>query len=374
MTSIPLVDLHAQYLALQGPIDAAIRRVVQSTTFIGGPIVREFEESYAADYGVRHCVSVANGTDALYVALKMLGIGPGDEVITTAHSWISTSETISQCGARCVFVDVDAYYTIDPELIERAITPRTRAIVPVHLYGQPADMTRIMAIANKHGLVVIEDCAQAHYAEWRGQRVGTFGVVGTFSFFPGKNLGAYGDAGAIITNDDALAIKMRMYANHGALRKHEHAMEGINSRLDTLQAAILQVKLPHVHEWTAQRQRVASWYDEMLSTCPGVTVPLVRDHATHVYHLYVVQVSQRDAVAHRLAAHGVHTAVHYPTPLPLLEAYRHLGAKPATYPLAAANCARILSLPMYPELTRAQVEFITRTLASAAAEPTSKAS
>jgi dTDP-4-amino-4,6-dideoxygalactose transaminase len=374
MTSIPLVDLHAQYLALKGPIDAAIRRVVESTTFIGGPIVREFEESYAADYGVRHCVSVANGTDALYVALKMLGIGPGDEVITTAHSWISTSETISQCGARCVFVDVDAYYTIDPELIERAITPRTRAIVPVHLYGQPADMTRIMAIANRHGLLVIEDCAQAHYAEWKGQRVGTFGAAGTFSFFPGKNLGAYGDAGAIITNDDALATKMRMYANHGALRKHEHAMEGINSRLDTLQAAILQAKLPHVHEWTAQRQRIASWYDDLLSPCPVVTVPLVRDHATHVYHLYVVQVSQREAVAHYLAAHGVHTAVHYPTPLPLLDAYRYLGAQPAMYPCAAANCGRILSLPMYPELTRAQVEFITRTLASAALEPSSKAS
>ena len=365
MTNIPLVDLYAQYLSIKASIDGAIHRVVEATSFIGGPIVREFEESYSADYGVRHCISVGNGTDAIYVALKMLGIGPGDEVITTAHSWISTSETISQTGARPVFVDVDAYYTISPDLIAQAITPRTRAIIPVHLYGQSADMTRIMSIAQKHGLLVVEDCAQAHYATWRGQRVGTFGIVGTFSFYPGKNLGAYGDAGAIITNDDALAAKMRMYANHGALRKHQHTIEGINSRLDTLQAAILHAKLPHIHKWTAQRQQVASWYDELLSGCSTIQTPRVRDHAAHVYHLYVVQVDERETVAAQLAARGIQTAVHYPTPLPLMEAYRYLGTHPEEFPRAAINAARILSLPMYPELTRAQVEFIVQTLAHA---------
>ena len=364
---IPLVDLYAQYLSIRTTIDAAIRRVIESSAFVGGIPVREFESAYAADYGTRHCVSVANGTDALYIVLKMLGIGPGDEVITTAHSWISTSETVSQCGARPVFVDVDPYYTIDAELIEQAITSRTRAIIPVHLFGQPADMTRIMAIARQHGLQVIEDCAQAHYATWRGQRVGTFGAAGTFSFYPGKNLGAYGDAGAIITDDDELATRMRMYANHGALRKHEHFMEGINSRLDGLQAAILAAKLPHIHDWTARRQQVASWYDELLGNLEGVSTPRVREGASHVYHLYVVQVAERDRVAAQLAQQGVHTAVHYPVPLPLMEAYRYLGGRAEQVPRAAHNAARILSLPIYPELTRSQVEFVAEALATATA-------
>jgi dTDP-4-amino-4,6-dideoxygalactose transaminase len=363
--SIPLVDLHAQYLSIQASIDAAIRGVIESSAFIGGVPVREFEAAYAADYGVRHCISVANGTDAIYIVLKMLGVGPGDEVITTAHSWISTSETISQTGARPVFVDVDRYYTIDAERIEAAITPRTRAIIPVHLFGQPADMSRIMEVARRHGLEVIEDCAQAHYATWQGRRVGTFGTAATFSFYPGKNLGAYGDAGAVVTDDGALATRMRMYANHGALRKHEHSMEGINSRLDGLQAAILSAKLPHIHEWTARRQQVAAWYDEQLASVTGVERPLLRAGASHVYHLYVVQVEARKEVAAHLAAQGVQTAVHYPVPLPLMEAYRHLELEARQFPRAAANAARILSLPMYPELTREQVAFVVDELARA---------
>ena len=362
-TPIPLVDLHAQYLSIRDSIDAAMRRVVDSGAFIGGACVREFEEAYAAEYGVRHCVSVANGTDAIYIALRMLGVGPGDEVITTAHSWIATSETISQCGATPVFVDVDEYYTINPELIEAAITPRTRAIIPVHLYGQPADMTRIMALAGRHGLLVIEDCAQAHFATWQGRRVGTFGAAATFSFYPGKNLGAYGDAGAIITNDEQLATRMRMFANHGSLRKHEHRIEGINSRLDALQAAILGAKLPHIHAWTRARQQVAAWYDEALRGVAGVELPRVRASATHVWHLYVVQVAERDGVATRLGAHGIHTAVHYPTALPLLEAYQHLHARPEQFPAAAANARRILSLPIYPELSRERVQLVARSLA-----------
>lgn len=362
---IPLVDLHAQYLTIKDAIDAAMRRVIGSSAYIGGTCVREFEEAFATDYGVQHCVSVANGTDAIYITLRMLGIGPGDEVITSAHSWISTSETISQTGAHPVFVDVDDCYTIDADLIEGAITPRTRAIIPVHLYGQPADMTRIMAIAARHNLLVIEDCAQAHYATWCGKPVGTFGVAATFSFYPGKNLGAYGDAGAILTNDSQLAERMRMYANHGALRKHEHQIEGINSRLDGMQAAILSAKLPHIHEWTRARQQVASWYQEALAAIPDVQRPRVREGATHVWHLYVVQVARRDAVAAELAAHGIQTGVHYPTPLPLLPAYHRLGARREQFPVAAANADRILSLPIYPELTRQQMDFVAGTLATA---------
>jgi dTDP-4-amino-4,6-dideoxygalactose transaminase len=264
-----------------------------------------------------------------------------------------------------VFVDVDDYYTINADLIERAITPRTRAILPVHLYGQPADMTRIAAIADRHKLSLVEDCAQAHYAAWLGRRVGTFGVAATFSFYPGKNLGAYGDAGAIITNDADLAQRLRMYANHGALRKHEHCIEGVNSRLDALQAAILNAKLPHIHDWTRARQQVASWYNEALAAIPGIRTPGVRSGGTHVWHLYVVQVDGRDAVAAELRERGIHTAVHYPTPLPLLPAYHRLGARPEQFPVATANAARILSLPIYPELSRQQVEFIAQSLSLA---------
>lgn len=362
-TKIPLVDLRAQYLAMQAEIDSAIARVIEATAFIGGDFVREFERAYAASYGVKHCIPCGNGTDSIYIALKMLGIGAGDEVITTAHSWISTSETVSQAGARPVFVDVDEFYNIDVERIERAITPATRAIIPVHLFGQPANMTSIMEIARRHGLKVIEDCAQAHYASWQGQRVGTFGDAASFSFYPGKNLGAYGDAGAIITNDDALAERMRMYANHGALRKHDHKMEGINSRLDGLQAAILSVKLPHIGEWTRQRQQVAAWYDEELANVPGIERPKVRDGATHVYHLYVVQVERRSEVAERLSRHGIQTAVHYPVPLPFMEAYRYLQHTPEQFPRVAANAGRILSLPIYPEMTREQVRYVADALA-----------
>lgn len=360
--TIPLVDLHAQYLSIKEEVDSAIRRVIEESAFIGGRFVREFEEAFAADYGIRHCISVANGTDAIYIALKMLGIGLGDEVITTAQSWISTSEAISQVGARPVFVDVDDYYTIRVDRIEQEITPATRAIIPVHLYGQAADMTGIMTLARKHKLCVVEDCAQAHYATWNGQRVGTFGDVATFSFYPGKNLGAYGDAGAIITNEDDLAKRIRMYANHGALRKHFHEMEGINSRLDGLQAAILSVKLKYIHQWTALRQEIASWYDELLSDARNVATPKVRDESTHVYHLYVIQVEQRDSVAAHLARNGIQTAVHYPVVLPLMEAYRYLNISCDKFPQAIRNATKILSLPMFPELSRPVVEKIATIL------------
>lgn len=360
---IPFVDLHAQYLAHREEIDAAISSVIAETAFIGGKHVARFEAQFAADYGMMNCISVANGTDAIYIALKMMGIGPGDEVITTAHSWISTSEAVSQTGARPVFVDVDRYYTIDANLVEAAITPRTRCIIPVHLYGQPADMDALTALCKKHGLRMLEDCAQAHYAEWKGRKVGTFGDVATFSFYPGKNLGAYGDAGAILTNDEALATRMRMYANHGALKKHHHLIEGINSRLDGLQAAILSAKLPHIHSWTARRQAVAAMYDQALSGIAGVETPQVRENASHVYHLYVVQVGNRDDLMKFLAEQGIQTAVHYPVALPLMPAYDYLDASPAAFPVASRNQDRILSLPIYPEMTQSMVDHIAGAVA-----------
>ena len=356
---IPLVDLRAQYLAHQAEIDAAIKRVIEETAYIGGEAVSAFEAAYASDYGIRHCIPVANGTDAIYIALKMLGIGPGDEVITKAHSWISTSETISQTGAKPVFVDVDGFYCIDADKIEAAITPHTRAIAPVHLYGQPSDMTKIMRIAKQRNLLVVEDCAQAHYATWQGRRVGTFGDVGTFSFYPGKNLGAYGDAGAIVTNNDELATKMRMYANHGALKKHRHLMEGVNSRLDGIQAAVLSAKLPFVHAWTKRRQEVAALYDELLpKALSREALPRLRDGASHVYHLYVIQIDRRDELAAFLAERGVQTGVHYPVALPLMAAYAHLGHGPNDFPNASRNQERILSLPIYPEMTPDMVRHV----------------
>lgn len=362
MKTVPFVDLYAQYLTIKTGIDNAIAGVITDSAYIGGKTVQDFEKAYAADYGVAHCLSVANGTDAIYIALRMLGIGEGDEVITTAHSWISTSEAISQTGAKPVFVDVDEYYIINADLIEEKITERTKAIIPVHLCGQAANMTKIMEIAKKHNLIVMEDCAQSHYAEWEGKRVGTFGVASTFSFYPGKNLGAYGDAGAILTNDEALASRMRMFANHGALKKHDHHMEGINSRLDGMQAAILSVKLPHIHKWTAARQQVAAWYNELLSSKEGIKTPAVRKGATHVFHLYMVQVENREEVMKALADKGIQTAVHYPVPLPLMKAYDYLSDDERKCPVAAYNKDRIMSLPIYPEITREQVAYVAETL------------
>ena len=354
---VPFVDLHAQYLAHKQEFDHALAQVIAGTAFVGGEFVREFEQAYARAYGVEHCVSCGNGTDAIYIALRMLGIGPGDEVITTAASWISTSETIGQAGAKPVFVDVDDFYLLDPDQAEAAVTSRTRAIIPVHLYGQAADMTAICAIARRHGLKVIEDCAQAHFSAWGGQRVGTFGEAATFSFYPGKNLGAWGDAGAIVTNDGELAARCRMFANHGALVKHEHEMEGINSRLDGLQAALLSAKLPHVQQWTAARQRLAGEYDARLEGVGDLVLPRVRGEASHVYHLYVVRTAHRDALRDYLGARGVQTAIHYPTALPLLKAYQHLGHSAADFPAAARNQGQILSLPMFPELSLEALEY-----------------
>lgn len=356
---IPFVDLHAQYLAHRQEFDAAFAAVIAKSAFIGGEFVRAFERDYAQCYGVKHCIGVANGTDAIYIVLKMLGIGPGDEVITSAASWISTSETISQAGATPVFVDVDDYYHLDCAQLEAKITSRTRAIIPVHLYGQAAEVDAVADIARRRNLHMIEDCAQAHLARRRDRLTGMFGIAATFSFYPGKNLGAYGDAGAIITDDDALASRCRMYANHGALVKHQHAMEGINSRLDGLQAALLSAKLKHLPQWTTARQRIARLYDAALAGIPQVRTPQTRDGSTHVYHLYVIACERRDELKAWLGDQGIETAVHYPTALPLLPAYRHLGLGAGDFPRAARNQQAILSLPMYAEMSDDMVSYVS---------------
>src|SRR5947199_140320 len=292
---IPFVDLHAQYVTIKQEIDRAIADVIARSAYIRGPQVDAFEEAWARTLGVKRCVSCANGTDAIYIALRGLGLKRGDEVITSAHSWISTSQTITQAGGRVVFCDTDEEtFTIDPIEIERKITPATVGIVPVHLYGQAADMGAIMAIARKHHLWVLEDCAQAHLARYKGRYVGTFGDAATFSFYPGKNLGAYGDAGCIVTNDNELADWMATFARHGG--KGDHVIEGINSRMDGLQAAILNAKIPYLPRWTAARRRVATRYDELLTDTTNITTPKVAPDRSHVYHLYVIQTGNRDAL------------------------------------------------------------------------------
>jgi dTDP-4-amino-4,6-dideoxygalactose transaminase len=329
--NIPFVDLHAQYLGIKHEIDEAIASVIRESAFIRSRFVTDFEQQFAKAVGVKHCVSCANGTDAIYILMQGLGIRPGDEVITTAHSWISTSETITQAGGNVVFCDTDAAtFTIDPAQIESKITPRTVGIIPVHLYGQPADMDPILEIARRRGLWVIEDCAQAHMAEYKGRKVGTMGTAASFSFYPGKNLGAMGDAGALVTNDGKLAAWCDLYARHGG--KGEHTIEGINSRLDGLQAAVLSAKLPHLGRWTEGRRRVAARYDALLSASTAVRVPQAACDRTHVYHLYVIRTENRDALRQHLSRSGVATMLNYPS--------------------------RILSIPIYPEMTEDMVQHV----------------
>jgi dTDP-4-amino-4,6-dideoxygalactose transaminase len=360
---IPFVDLHAQYLSIKSEIDCAIGEVIAQSAFIRGPHVARFENAWAKTLGVKHCVSCANGTDALYIAMRALGVQAGDEIITTAHSWISASETITQGGGRVVFCDTDYdTFTIDPALIEAKITSATVGIIPVHLYGQPADMEAIMAIARKHHLWVIEDCAQAHLARCNGQVVGTFGDIATFSFYPGKNLGAYGDAGCAVTNDDRLANWMATFARHGG--KGEHIMEGINSRMDGLQAAILNVKLPYLLAWTDARRRVAARYDELLNGVGGIVRPKVAPDRDHVYHLYVIRTEKRDALRKHLTNAGIATVLNYPKALPFYPAYAYLGHAPEEFPVAYANQSRILSLPIYPEMTEEVIAYVTECIAS----------
>jgi dTDP-4-amino-4,6-dideoxygalactose transaminase len=363
---IPLVDLKAQYASIKPEIDAAVHRVLDETDFINGSAVPKFEKSFASYCGTRSAVALANGTDALQLSMLALGVGQGDEVITAVNTFIATSEAISATGARPVFVDNDPRtYTIDVKRIEEKITARTKAIIPVHLYGQPASMDAINEIAARHTLSVIEDAAQAHGASFKGKTAGTLGRLACFSFYPGKNLGAYGDAGAIATNDESLADKVRMLANHGRLKKYEHEMEGYNSRLDTLQAAVLSVKLRHLRTWTEKRQQNASTYSKLLAGAPDIVTPFIQADATHVFHLYVVRVQQREKVQQALKEAGITTGIHYPIPLHMQPAYKHLGLPTGSFPVAERFAGEILSLPMYPELSADQIAFICETLIKA---------
>ncbi|MEE2687231.1 MAG: DegT/DnrJ/EryC1/StrS family aminotransferase [Chloroflexota bacterium] len=356
---VPFVDLKAQYKNIKKEIDTAISRVIAETAFVRGQYVEQFEKLYAKAYGIPYCISCGNGTDAIYVALKALGIGKNDEVITTASSWISSSQTISQAGARVVFADIEPdFFTIDPVDIERKITNKTKAIIPVHIYGQPASMDKIMAIAEQYNLYVIEDCAQSHFATYKGKLVGTFGHVGTFSFYPGKNLGAYGDAGAIVSSDEDFSIRARMFANHGSIVKHQHEMEGINSRMDGIQAAVLSVKLKYIHEWNESRARHADWYNKMLATLPEITTPKLHSDRSHVFHLYVIRSKVRDVLQTKLKNAGIQTAIHYPVSLPLLNAYKYLGYTASDFPVSYQYQDEILSLPMYPEMTEEMRNFV----------------
>ena len=364
---IQLVDLYSQYQSIKPEIDSAIQSIIDGSAFVGGKAVREFEAEFAAYCETKACVGVGNGTDAIYLTLRAMGIGAGDEVITVAHTFIATTEAISMTGARPVFVDIkEDTMLMDPSLIESAITPRTKAIVPVHLYGQPCDMDAIIQIAERRGLKVIEDAAQAHGARWRGRRIGSLGDAATFSFYPGKNLGAYGDAGAVVSNDTDLIERVRMLANHGRLEKYTHKMEGVNSRLDGLQAAILRVKLRHLDEWNESRRRHADFYLDTL-TGGDLQLPTVHEHAEPVWHLFVVRTPDRDALQASLKNEGIATGIHYPVPLHLQPAYEDYKIDQSALPVTERVAARVVSLPMYPELTASQLERITNAIAMAPA-------
>lgn len=348
---IPFLDLKAPYLELKKELDEAIARVVSSGWFIGGPEVDEFEQDYAAYCGVTQAIGVANGLDALHLALRAMDVGPGDEVIVPSNTYIATWLAVSQCGATPVPVEPDARtYNIDPARIESAITPRTKVILPVHLYGQPADMDPILAIARKHGLRVLEDGAQAHGARYKGRRLGAHGDAVAWSFYPGKNLGAMGDGGAVTTNDPQIADRIRVLRNYGSRVKYVNEVQGYNSRLDPLQAAILRVKLAHLDDWNARRSAIAARYQLGLAGC-GLTLPHVPDWSEPVWHLYVVQHPQRDTLHKALADAGVGTLIHYPIPPHLQQAYEHSGWKQGAFPLAKRMADQVLSLPIGPSLS-----------------------
>jgi len=360
---VPFADLHKQYLSIKPEIDEAIRNVITNSSFVRGPHVTEFEKNFSKLVGVDHCVSCGNGTDALYIAMKCLGLKPGMEVVTTAHSWISTSETISQAGGTPVFVDTDKEsYTINVEKIEAKITQSTVGIIPVHLYGQPADMDGIQRVAKKYNLWIIEDCAQAHLAEFEGRMVGTFGDASTFSFYPGKNLGAMGDAGAVVTNNEDLSIKMAMYSRHGGLKKGDHIFEGINSRLDGIQAAILNVKMQKLVTWTDRRIEIAAIYDVNIKNDKLIKRSVSSYKYKHVYHLYVIECENRDELKNYLASKNIESVINYPVALPFLPAYNHLKCGQSEFTSAFAAQNRILSIPIFPEMSDEQIEYVVDAL------------
>jgi dTDP-4-amino-4,6-dideoxygalactose transaminase len=348
--SVPFVDLKAQYATIKNEVDAAIARVVENTSFIMGAQVAAFEKAFAEYLDARFCIGVNSGTAALQLALMACGIGPGDEVIIPSFTFFATAEAVSVLGAKPIFVDIDPVsYAITASAIEKAITPRTRALMPVHLYGQSADLDPIFEIAKRHNLRVIEDAAQAHGAEYKGKRVGALGDAGCFSFYPSKNLGAYGEAGAIVTNDEALAEKLRLLRDHGSTSKYAHAIVGYNFRMEEIQAAVLNVKLPHLDDWNNQRREHASIYHSLLKDS-GVSLPREMDYARHIYHVYAIETENRDELQKHLISAGIQTGVHYPIPIHLQPAYASLGYRAGALPVTERLSERVLSLPMFPEL------------------------
>jgi dTDP-4-amino-4,6-dideoxygalactose transaminase len=352
---IPFVDLKSQYVSIKSEIDAAVSDVIESCEFIGGRHVDRFEQNFAEYLGVKHCVGCANGTDAIEILLSAFEIGSGDEVIIPVLTWISTSEAVRSVGATPVFVDAHPeYFTIAVAKIEEKITPKTKAIIPVHLYGQPAEMDGIIEIANRHNLIVIEDAAQAHGAAYKGKVAATIGHAGSFSFYPGKNLGAYGDAGAMVTNDDEIAEKIKMIRNHGQKGKHNPLIDGRNSRLDSIQAAILDTKLKHLNSWASSRIHNAEIYNQNLDPLK-VKIPTKPAHSKHIYHLYVIESKRRDELQIHLKSKGIQCAIHYPKALHQLPVYNHLGYSNDHFPIASKQVSQILSLPMFPELTEPHI-------------------
>jgi dTDP-4-amino-4,6-dideoxygalactose transaminase len=363
---IPFVDLKAQYLSIKPEIDQVVFSVLESSQFILGKFVEGFEKDFAAFCDVRHAVGVNSGTSALHLALLAAGVGPGDEVITTPFTFVATAAAIHYCGARPVYVDIDPRScSIDPSRIEEAITPRTKAILPVHLYGQPADMDPILEIAKKHYLIVIEDAAQAHGAEYKGRRVGSIGDIGCFSFYPGKNLGAYGEGGAVVTNHDGYQKTIRMLRDWGQSRRYHHDLKGFNYRLEGMQGAILGVKLKHLDAWTNARRRNAALYNKSLAGA-DVETPVEMNYSRHVYHVYAVRTPSRDSLAKELNAQGVQTGIHYPIPVHLQKAYADSAYGAGDFPHAERAAAEVLSLPMFPELTEEQVRQASEAVLNAA--------
>lgn len=362
MTKVPYLDLKAQYTDLRGEVLAALEAVCESTRFAQGPPTLAFEQEFAAYCGVKHCVTVNSGTSALHLAMRCLDIGPGDEVITVPFTFIATAWAISYVGARPVFVDIDPRRrTLAPEQLEAAITPRTKVIMPVHLYGMPAEMDAINVIAARHGIAVVEDAAQAHGARFKGRRVGQFGCLAAFSFYPGKNLGAYGEGGALVTNDDRFAARARSLREHGSRERYYHDEIGYNYRMDSFQAAVLSIKLKRLDGWNAARRERAQHYTELLAGT-ACQAPASFADSESVWHCYVIEAEQRDAARKRLAEAGIETGIHYPVPLHLQKVYAGLGYGAGSFPVSERMANRCLSLPIYPELTRESIEAVVATL------------
>jgi dTDP-4-amino-4,6-dideoxygalactose transaminase len=357
--TVPFLDLHSQIAPLRDEFDAAIARVIDSCSFVLGDELRAFETEFAAYCETRHCVGVDSGTSALHLILRALGLGPGDEVVLPPNSFIATAECVSLVGATPVFADVDPEtHNLDVEAVRSAITPRTRAVIAVHLFGRTADLTALRQLTDHHGIHLVEDACQAHGARWRGKRVGGFGVAAAWSFYPGKNLGAFGDGGAITTEDDALHATLVELRDHGQRRKYDHVRVGVNGRLDSLQAAVLRVKLRHLDSWNAARRRAAALYDEMLRDSEFRTPAPLRPGEDHVYHLYVVRHPNRSAVAQVLQEHRIGHGLHYPVPIHRSAAYASLGLGPGSFPRTEKLAEEILSLPMYAELNELQIEHV----------------